>query len=78
MRLFLLAWGWEMFSADMNAVPLPNKNEYKVGAVTYEVTAHFCSETESLKSKIDDLLRADLQKSSSICTFADSQKGDVK
>jgi len=57
---------------------LPEKSKYKLGAVTYEVTAHFCSEAETLKSKIDHLLKTELQKTNSVCTFADGQKGDVK
>ena len=59
-------------------MPFSNDEKYKLGAVTYEVTAHFCPEAESLKSKIDHLLKTELQKTNSVCTFADGQKGDVK
>ena len=41
-------------------MPFSNDEKYKLGAVTYEVTAHFCSEAESLKSKIDHLLKTEL------------------
>jgi thiamine biosynthesis protein ThiC len=67
-----------MMATNAERLSLPQKSTYKHGAVTYEVTAHFCSETESLKSKIDYLLKSDLQKPNTICTFADSHGGDVK
>ena len=54
------------------------ETKVKIGAVTYIVAAHFCSEDESLKSKIDHLLISDLQKQNPIYTFADSQSGDVE
>ena len=41
-------------------MPFSNDEKYKLGAVTYEVTAHFCPEAESLKSKIDHLLKTEL------------------
>ena len=59
-------------------MPFNCDGKYKLGAVTYEVTAHFCLEAETLKSKIDHLLKTELQKSNSVCTFADGQRGDVK
>ena len=59
-------------------IPFNNDEKYKLGVVTYEVTAHFCSDAESLKAKIDHFLKTELQKTNSVCTFADGQKGDVK
>ena len=59
-------------------IPMPEISTYRFRAVTYEVTAHFSSGEESLKSKIDHLLVSELQKQNSICTFAGSHRGDVK
>ena len=52
-------------NADIHApeqIPLPQKKKYQFRAVTYEVIAHFCSEEESLHSKINHLLVSELQK----------------
>ena len=54
------------------------ETKVKIGAVTYIVAAHFSSEGESLKSKINHLLISDLQKQNPVYTFADSQRGDVE
>ena len=59
-------------------IPLPLKKDYKLRAVTYEVTAHFCPEAESLKSKIEHLLVSDLQKQNSLHAIAHSQDSGVK
>ena len=59
-------------------IPFSNSDNYKLGVVTYEVTAHFCLEADSLKTKVNRLLISDVQKNNSIRTFAGSQGGDVK
>ena len=41
-------------------IPFSDSGQYKLGAVTYEVTAHFCSD-EDLKRKICALLSAQLK-----------------
>lgn len=43
-------------NADDGVIILLNQTEYKVGTVTYKVTAHFSSERDTLKSKIFSLL----------------------
>jgi hypothetical protein len=43
-------------------MPLPQRKKYQFRAVTYEVIAHFCSEEESLHSKLNHLLVSALQK----------------
>lgn len=67
-----------MLDSNAERISLPQKSTYKLQAVTYQVTAHFCSEAESLISKIDNLLKADLQKGNTIHTFATSQEKGVK
>ena len=44
-----------------NKIPFNNSSAYKLGAVTYEVTAHFCSDGD-LKNKIFLLLKEKLSK----------------
>jgi len=45
-----------------NLVQFKNNEKYKVGAVTYDVTAHFLSDNETLKSKLSTLILSDLRK----------------
>jgi len=63
---------------DLNEKTLPfiNNTKYKVGAVTYDVTAHFCDERETLKSKICTLLTEEIRRSNSIYTV-ECGHGDV-
>jgi len=46
-----------------NILSFKENEKYKVGAVTYDVTAHFYAEKETLKAKICALLMQDIQKS---------------
>lgn len=51
-----------------NILPFINNTKYKVGVVTYDVTAHFCDESETLKSKLCTLLTEEIRRSNSINT----------
>ena len=47
---------------DKNIIPFKEHTKYKIGAVTYDVTAHFYDDKETLKSKIISLLKNDARK----------------
>ena len=66
-----------MANQDSKSVSLPTKSNYKLGAVTYQVTAFFDAEKPMLQDKLKHLLSADI-KNNSIRTFADGQGGNVK
>ena len=46
-----------MDDAPKNTVAFEQHRKYKCGDVTYEITAHFSSENDSLKDKIQSLLK---------------------
>ena len=51
-----------MDNPDENIVNFNDNTKYKVGAVTYDVTAHFNNEGELLKSKVSTLLTEEIRK----------------
>ncbi|HHZ07080.1 MAG TPA: hypothetical protein GX401_09955 [Clostridiales bacterium] len=58
-------------------IDFPNHTDYRIGAVTYQVAAHFNeNDGQSLKSKINHLLSQETQKTT--CrTFAAEQDRDI-
>ena len=66
-----------MTNQGSKSVSLPTKSSYRLGAVTYQVTAFFDAEKPMLKDKLKHLLSAEI-KNNSIRTFADGQGGNVK
>ena len=44
----------------METLRFENQSEYKIGPVTYIVTAHFKEDTEPIQSKIEKLLKKDI------------------
>jgi|GEM_PF-6650613 len=52
-----------MDNPDENIIRFQDITKYKVGAVTYDVTAHFNDEGEMLKLKISSLLTEKIRKS---------------
>ena len=58
-------------------VSFKTETKQKIGAVTYIVAARFHEKQDDLTTKLKRLLTADI-KNHSNCTFADSQRGDVK
>jgi len=61
-----------MDNLEKMTLPFEQYGKYKCGAVTYEVTAHFISQSDSLKEKIKDLLKNNTQKS--LSNIANSHK----
>jgi hypothetical protein len=53
-----------MDKIEKNVIEFEQHEKYKCGAVTYEVTAHYISEKDSLKEKIRVLLKNNKQKDS--------------
>ncbi|MEG0691785.1 MAG: hypothetical protein RR444_01755 [Oscillospiraceae bacterium] len=43
-------------------IDFPNHTDYRIGAVTYQVAAHFNEDGKTLKSKINHLLSEETQK----------------
>ena len=53
---------------DRKAIPFKEHTKYKVGAITYDVAAHFDEDKGTLKSKVITLLINNTQKPhSNIC-----------
>jgi hypothetical protein len=44
-------------------ISFPKHTDYQMGAVTYQVSAHFNEDGKTLKSKINSLLTTETQKS---------------
>ena len=42
-------------------IEFQNKAEYKIGAITYKVTAHYKEDTEPIQSKIQKLLKKEVE-----------------
>lgn len=63
--------------AESKQIVIPNEESYKLGAVTYKVTAFFDAEKSSLQDKLKHLLSAEI-KNNSNRTFADGQGSNVK
>lgn len=60
-----------------NIVPFTEKTKYEIGAVTYDVTAHFYDDEETIKSKINSLLINDVNKSKTPNVLACSHDNKV-
>ena len=51
-----------------NSLCLPTQNQYKVGAITYIVNAHYPPDGPDLKTKITRLIKSDVpQKTNCTC-----------
>jgi len=57
-------------------VDFSDHTDYRIGAVTYQVAAHFNEDGKTLKSKIDHLLTEEIQNSNHH-TFAAEQKSVI-
>ena len=66
-----------MNNPDKNIVKFKDNEKYKVGAVTYDVTAHFNDEGEILKSKVSALLTEDIRKTNSCKNVENSHSNNV-
>ena len=42
-------------------IPLQENNEYRIGAVTYQVAAHFCSQSPPLKEKLAHIMMEEIR-----------------
>ena len=60
-----------------NIFPFKGRAKHKIGTITYDVTAHFCNDEETLKSKIIYLLMHDTHKLKSQNIFASSHNNSV-
>lgn len=57
-------------------IDFPDHTDYQIGAVTYQVAAHFNEDGKTLKSKIHHLLTEEAQKSNRH-TFAAEPDSDI-
>jgi len=66
-----------MDNPEKNIAKFRDNTKYKVGAVTYDVTAHFNDEGETMKSKVSTLLTEDIRKTNLGKNVANSHSNAV-